>query len=189
VTDPVLNKILLNDVAHWKDRVQHAGEWGNTLNNGMETCFPGAVRVGYNPDDILQQLKDRIVLQSLPNGWITQGGGGIETLSAVPMTINEMLLQSYEGVIRVFPNWNHTKNASFNKLRAYGAFVISSSLQNEHVEYVNILSEKGRTCVMENPWPGQTVQLIRGNKTTLLSGNRLSFNTRENEIIRLREKN
>jgi alpha-L-fucosidase 2 len=187
VTDPAFNAILLNDVAHWKDRMQHPGEWGNTLNNGLETCFPAAVRVGYNSDTILQQLKDRIALQSLPNGWITQGGGGIETLSAIPMTINEMLLQSYEGVIRIFPNWNHTKNARFNKLRAYGAFVVSSSLQNGRVEFVNLLSEKGRPCVMENPWPGKTVQLIRkGKKTALLSGNRLSFNTKENEFITLR---
>jgi hypothetical protein len=184
VTDSVFNKILLSDVTHWKHRMQQAGEWGNTLNNGIETCFPGAVRVGYDPDDILQQLKDRIAVQSLPNGWITQGGGGIETLSAVPMTVNEMLLQSYEGVIRIFPNWNHAKNASFSKLRAYGAFVVSSSLQNGNIEFVNIQSEKGRTCVVENPWPGKTVQLIRsGNKAILLSGARFSFPTKENELI------
>jgi len=187
VTDSAFNAILLNDVAHWKDHMQHTGEWGNTLNNGIETCFPGAVRVGYNPDSILQQLKDRIALQSLPNGWITQGGGGIETLSAVPMTINEMLLQSYEGVIRIFPNWNHTKNARFQQLRAYGAFVVSSSLQNGRVEFVTLHSEKGRACVMENPWPGKKVQLIRkGQPTALLSGNRLSFNTTKNESITLR---
>lgn len=188
VTDPAFNQILLSDVAHWKDHLQHAGEWGNTLNNGIETCFPGAVRVGYDPDEILQQLKDRIAVQSFPNGWITQGGGGIETLSAVPMTVNEMLLQSYEGVIRIFPNWNHTKNASFNNLRAYGAFVISSRLQNEHIEFVNILSEKGRTCIMENPWPGKPVQLIRnGKKAEVLSGNRFSFETTKNELIVLKE--
>lgn len=187
VTDSTFNNILLNDVAHWKDRMQQAGEWGNTLNNGIETCFPGAVRVGYDPDDILQQLKDRIALQSLPNGWVTQGGGGIETLSAVPMTINEMLLQSYEGVLRIFPNWNHTKNASFSNLRAYGAFVISSSLQNGNIEFVNILSEKGRPCVVENPWPGKTVQLNRsGNRTALLTGKRFSFPTKENESIILK---
>lgn len=188
VTDSTFNKILLSDVAHWKDRMQHTGEWGNTLNNGIETCFPGAVRVGYNPDEILQQLKDRIAIQSLPNGWITQGGGGIETLSAVPMTINEMLLQSYEGVIRIFPNWNHTKNAAFSKLRAYGAFLISSRLQNKRIEFVNIQSEKGRTCIMENPWPGKTVQLIRnGKKAALLTGNRFSFETKENELVVLKE--
>jgi alpha-L-fucosidase 2 len=187
VTDSAFNNILLNDVAHWKDRMQQKGEWGNTLNNGLETIFPAAVRVGYDADEILQQLKDRIAIQSFPNGWITQGGGGTETLSAVPMTVNEMLLQSYEGVIRIFPNWNHTKNAGFSKLRAYGAFVISSRLHNGRIEFVTLLSEKGRTCVMENPWPGRSVQLIRnGTKAAILSGHRFSFDTKENETIVLK---
>ena len=52
---------------------------------------------------ILSYLKKRIEMDVYPNSWIVQGGGGIETLAAVPLTINEMLLQSYEGIIRVFP--------------------------------------------------------------------------------------
>lgn len=187
VTDSAFNTILLNDVAQWKDRMQQKGEWGNTLNNGIETCFPAAVRVGYNPDEILRQLKDRIAVQSFPNGFITQGGGGVETLSAVPMTVNEMLLQSYEGVIRIFPNWNHNRNAGFSKLRAYGAFLVSSSLRNERVEFVKLQSEKGRTCVIENPWPGKTVQCIRnGKNAAILSGHRFSFDTKANETIILK---
>ncbi|OQP55769.1 glycosyl hydrolase family 95 catalytic domain-containing protein [Niastella populi] len=187
VTDSAFNTILLNDVAHWKDRMQQKGEWGNTLNNGIETCFPAAVRVGYDADEILRQQKDRITVQSFPNGFITQGGGGMETLSAVPMTVNEMLLQSYEGVIRIFPNWNHNRDASFSKLRAYGAFLVSSSLRNGRIELVKLQSEKGRTCVIQNPWPGKTVQCIRnGKKTAILSGQRFSFDTKANETIILK---
>lgn len=185
-TDPVFNTILLNDVRYWKDRVQHPGEWGNTLGNGIETSFPGAVRVGYNADSIIQYLKDRLAVNPLPNLYIVQAGGGIETLAAVPLTINEMLLQSYEGIVRIFPNWNHGKDASFNNLRAYGAFVISSSLKKGKISYVKLVSEKGRPCIMENPWPGKKVQLIRNNKKSeMLEGDSFSFQTKENEVIRL----
>jgi alpha-L-fucosidase 2 len=185
-TDPTFNKILLEDVQHWKDKMHGPGDWGNTLGNGIETCFPGAVRVGYNSDSIIKYLKQRLAIHPLPNLYIVQSGGGIETLSAVPMTINEMLLQSYEGVVRIFPNWNHDKDASFNKLRAYGAFVISSNLKNGKIEVVKLLSEKGRTCVMENPWLGKKVQLIRNNKQAeILEGNTFSFQTKENEMIQL----
>ncbi|NCU06402.1 MAG: trehalose hydrolase, partial [Chitinophagaceae bacterium] len=122
----------------------------------------------------------------LPNLYIVQGCGGIETLAAVPLTINEMLLQSYEAVVRIFPNWNHTKDASFEQLRAYGAFLISSSLKNGKVQFVKIVSEKGRPCNMENPWPGKAVQLIRnGKKAEILNGNAFSFQTSENEKIEL----
>ena len=186
LTDSAFNNILLRDVSHWKDRMKNPGEWGNTLNNGIETCFPGAVRVGYNPDEILDYLKARIALQSLPNLWITQGGGGIETLAAVPLTINEMLLQSYEGVLRIFPNWNHTKDARFDQLRAYGAFLVSSRLQNGQVEYVQLISEKGRPCVLENPWPGKRIQLTRnGRKAEALSGRTVRFTTGVHERIKL----
>jgi hypothetical protein len=185
-TDPAFNSILLNDVRHWKDRMQNPGEWGNTLGNGIETSFPGAVRVGYNADSIIGYLKDRLAIDPLPNLYIVQSGGGIETLAAVPLTINEMLLQSYEGIVRIFPNWNHSKDASFNNLRAYGAFVISSSLKKGKISYVKLVSEKGRPCIMENPWPGKKVQLIRNNKKAeILEGENFSFPTRENEMIQL----
>lgn len=185
-TDSAFNRILLSDVQHWKDRVQNVGEWGNTLGNGIETCFPGAVRAGYDADSILRYLKERIVAQSFPNLYIVQSGGGIETLAAVPLTVNEMLLQSYEGIIRIFPNWNHTKDASFDKLRAYGAFVISSSLRRGKVEYVKLVSEKGRNCIIENPWPNSKVKLTRDGKTSeTVEGDTLKFGTSENEVIQL----
>jgi len=185
-TDSTFNKILLGDVQHWKDRTQNKGEWGNTLGNGIETSFPGAVRVGYNSDSIIKYLKDRLAVNPLPNLYIVQAGGGIETLAAVPLTINEMLLQSYEGIVRIFPNWNHNKDASFNNLRAYGAFIISSSIKKGKIEYVKILSEKGRQCIMENPWRDKKVQLIRNDKKAeILSGNTFHFQTKKDERLQL----
>jgi len=187
VTTPDVNKILLSDISHWKDKINQPGEWGNTLGNGIETCFPGAVRVGYNSDEILKYLKARIAMQSFPNLWITQAGGGIETLAAVPLTINEMLMQSYEGVLRIFPNWNLQKPASFHNLRAYGAFLISGQIKNSKIGFVKIYSEKGRYCIMENPWPEKEVQIIRnGKKAEKRKGNRIMFNTKVNELIELR---
>jgi alpha-L-fucosidase 2 len=40
---------------------------------------------------------------------------------------------------------------------------------------------------MENPWPGEKVQLIRdGKNAEVLMGKALTFNTRENEKINLK---
>lgn len=185
-TDPKFNKILLSDISHWKDNIASKADWANTSGNGIETCYPAAVRVGYSADSILMYLKERISAQSLPNFWITQGGGGIETLAAVPLTINEMLMQSYEGVIRVFPNWNKQKDAGFKTLRAYGAFLVSSKLEKGNIQYVDLVSEKGRVCVMENPWPGRKIKVVRGNgKTEFVEGTTVSFSTSVNERLRL----
>lgn len=187
MTDSVFNAILLNDIAHWSNKQRDPDDWGGTSNNGIETCFPAAVRVGYNSDEILDHLKKRIALHSYDNLWIVQGGGGIETLAAVPLTINEMLMQSYEGVVRIFPNWNPAKDAFFENLRAYGAFLVSSKLKSGVIESVTLLSEKGRDCRMENPWQGKKVQLIRnGVKAEILSGRIILFGTAEGEKIELR---
>lgn len=185
-TDSAFNQILLSDVGRWKERMQAPGEWANTLGNGIETCFPAAVRVGYDSDEIIKQLKDRIALQSLPNLWITADGGGTETLAAVPLTINEMMMQSYEQVIRIFPNWNKAKDASFEQLRAYGAFLVSSQLKNGKIEYVKLLSEAGRPCTIDNPWSGKKVQLTRnGQKAEVLTGKTFTFDTKRGEQLEL----
>lgn len=187
VTDSVFNAMLLNDVEQWARKQRMEDDWGNTSNNGIETCYPGAVRVGYPADEILARMKRRIEMDVHPNGWIVQGGGGIETFAAVPLAINEMLLQSYEGVIRLFPNWNRQKDASFSRLRAYGAFLVTSSLKDGTVREVDIISEKGRPCNLENPWGSQSVRIIRNGKPSeTLSGKRLKFPTATGENIKLK---
>ena len=185
MTDSSFNKILLSDVSHWGDRRKEGNDWANTLGNGVETCYPGAVRVGFSSDSILYYLKERIYLLSYPNAWIKQNGGGIETLSAVPMTINEMLLQSYEGVIRIFPNWNMRHDASFTNLRAYGAFLVSADLKNEKIAHVTIKSEQGRPCVLQNPWPECSVVVFDGKNSKIYKGKVISFPTDKNRIFEL----
>ena len=96
-------------------------------------------------------------------------------------------MQSYEGAIRIFPNWNHSRNASFTNLRAYGAFLVSSNLNNKIIESVKLFSEKGRICKMENPWKGHAVQLYRnGKKAEVLSGDFFEFKTMKGEGIELK---
>lgn len=184
-TDSAFNTILLNDVKDWEKKMNGKGSWGNTFGNGVETCFPAAVRVGYNADKILAYLKDRIEVQSFPNLWITAGGGGIETLSTVPLTVNEMMMQSYEHIIRIFPNWNKNKEASFTNLRAYGAFLVSSQISNNKINFVKLFSEAGRKCIIENPWPSKKVKVNINHKTFVLNGHTLSFETNKGDIIEL----
>lgn len=63
--------------------------------------------------------------------------------------IQEMLLQSHTGIVRLFPaipaNWS---NVSFERLRAMGAFVISAELKDGKNIHVTILPEQGGTLQM-----------------------------------------
>jgi len=67
--------------------------------------------------------------------------------------IQEMLVQSHTGVIRIFPAiplaW---KEAGFNKLRAEGAFLVSATMESGDIIDVNILSERGGKLKIFNPF-------------------------------------
>ncbi|MCP4309672.1 MAG: hypothetical protein GY790_00280 [Bacteroidetes bacterium] len=154
--------------------------------NGSNSFFPAAVRVGYDPDTILAQLQ-LYVAHTFPNGYQLDNPHGIENLSTVPNTINEMLCMGHGGVLRVFPVWPKGKDASFHSLRTHGAFLVSSELKEGVVQYVKIVSERGRDCTMENPWPGRSVSLSGSSKREqVLNGDRLKFGTGEGEIVILR---
>ncbi len=168
-TDSAFASILRKEIARWDTEPGGDGGWRNT-GNGFEGNFTVAARLGYNPEIVIGKLKARIAQASLPNLWVPQSGGFTETLSGVPSCINEMLLQGYEGIIRVFPNWLKDKDASFNNLRTHGAFLVSSQQKNGIVQYIKIVSEKGNKCVVENPW-------ARGVIVTNAAGKKIKVDT------------
>ncbi len=189
VTDSCFATILRQGIEHW-DTAEKKDERGdsnwNNLTGGFETYFTSAARLGYDGNKLLDKLKERIAKKSYPNLWVVQAGGGIETLSGVPSCINEMLLQGYEGIIRIFPVWPKEKDASFENLRTHGAFLISSSCKDGQVEYVTIVSEKGLPCKIENPWKNQNCQVIRENgKKEIYSTSQFEINTIPGEKIKL----
>jgi hypothetical protein len=117
--------------------------------------------------------------------WMGDMGIWLENFS-LPVVINECLMQSYDGTIRLFPNWDRKTDAAFTTLRAVGAFLVSSALSGGEITHLTILSEQGRRCKLHNPWPGATVRLVRDGKSPeILSGELLDFPTAVNESIRL----
>ena len=192
VTDSAFANVLRKEIERWDEPEQTGYEWYDShwdnLSNGIETYFTSAVRTGYDGNKLLEKLKERIQQTAYPNLWIPQGGGGIESLSAVPSCINEMLLQGYEGMIRVFPVWPKEKPASFRDLRTYGAFLVSSSCEAGRVKEVSIFSEQGRPCRVENPWGEETAcRLVRADgKEEVLQGEVLSLQLSKGEKVILR---
>lgn len=56
--------------------------------------------------------------------------------------------------------------------------------QDNNLSYVRIESEKGKECVVANPWPGQTVQMSRNGVTTdTITGDLLTILTRAGEVL------
>jgi alpha-L-fucosidase 2 len=179
LTDPQFAEILRKEIGRWGIEPMGDANW-NSL-QGSETYYTSAVRVGFDPDTILTRLKRAILTTKTANLFIPHGGGGIEMLSPVTSSINEMLLQGYEGVMRVFPNWPVTRDAKFENLRTYGAFLVSSEIKNSSVEFIRITSEKGRECKLLNPWSNRAILIEKAAESGMVpfeqTGSTILFNT------------
>jgi hypothetical protein len=159
---------------------------GWTDENGTNTFYPAAARVGYNPATILSKLDGWIDSHAQPSFWINSGGGGVEGFNTVPSTVSEMLMQSFQGNIIVFNDWPSGTNAHFGDNLAYGNFLVSSAIDNNSVLYVRIISHAGQTASIANPWPGQSAQFYRnGANEGTLSGATFSIATSTNDVILL----
>jgi hypothetical protein len=171
-------KMILDDLNEWNDSIWvHYG-------NAFQTVFIGAARVGYNADSLMIKARRKIEQYAYPNLHISAGGGGVETCSGIPGMINEMMLQGHEGIIRIFPVFPSNQKASFYRLRAFGAFLFSSKIENGIVRLIIIESEKGKNCTIVNPWPDKKITLYRDGKIAeTLAGNNVTFATRTGELI------
>lgn len=114
---------------------------------------------------------------------------GMEPISNYCTAINEMMLQSNEDKIRVFPAipsvWDTTKLAF--TLLARGAFIVSAERNEQaQVTMVGIKSLKGNLCRLQNPWPGKKNIVIHeknGNNKVV------KFRMKENDVIVFPTKN
>jgi len=160
------------------------GRWND--GNGTDTFYPAAARVGHDPNDILTHLESWVKGNTYPNLHIHTGGGGIENLNTVPSTVSEMLLQSFQGKLRLFADWPSDKDARFGDLRAYGAFLVSSDRRAGSVKYARIVSEVGGKAVLVNPWPTGAVRLFKnGADAGTLNGAELSLDTAPGDVLHL----
>jgi hypothetical protein len=81
-----------------------------------------------------------------------RAGAWSESLG-VNAPLQEMMLQSWDGALRVFPAWPRTVDARFETFRAEDAFLVSASWSQGQVQSLEILSERGARCQLYPPWP------------------------------------
>jgi len=92
--------------------------------------------------------------------------------------LTEMLLQSYDGVVRVFPAMPSHWSGAF-RLKVVGGFLVEAILQEGEVGSLKITSERGGPLRIELPWPDKTEEVVTLDE----SGAKLSCERHGNEII------
>ena len=105
-----------------------------------------------------------------------------EAAANVTAGINEMLLQSSKGVLRVFPALARGQDAMFT-LWGEGGFVVTSERYQGEVRYVAIRSTRGGVCRLSDPWPGEALTVRCGYEHIELArqGDELCFDTEAGE--------
>ena len=103
----------------------------------------------------------------------------------LPAVVNECLMQSWDGTIRLFPNWPKDKDATFQDLRAAGAFLVSASQVGGRIGEIRIKCEAGGQLNLLLPWgTGATVQTER--ETLRVDKNFISMQTKVGQVVVIR---
>jgi len=106
---------------------------------------------------------------------------GMESMSVLACAMNESLLQSYDGVIRVAPAVTQDQNAQFT-LHAQDGFIVSSEIKNGKVLWISVISRFGKKCRIQNPWEN-TYIYKNGSKTACIKQQTIEFPTSKNDIF------
>ena len=115
------------------------------------------VRLGHDPLDVYERHTRSIVhvngCQTYPRD---SGYSHLIFMHFLgwPVVVNESLVQSYSGQIRVAPV-KLSRTARFARLRSAGAFLLSGEIEpGGKVSYLALTSEAGRPCELVRPWEG-----------------------------------
>jgi len=150
----------------------------------------------FDGDGAAQALKTFATCFCLPNSFHANGDQtktGKSKFTYRPFTLEgnfafaaglqEMLLQSHSGTVRVFPavpaSW---KDVSFERLRAQGAFLVSATRTHGQVMEVTVVSEKGGRLRLANPFETAFTVDTRWHRA---SEPVLELDTKPGQVIRL----
>jgi hypothetical protein len=130
------------------------------------------------------------------NGLYAEAGPCFETPHGMTNSLLEMLIQSQEPIIQVFPAipdaW---EEASFENLRAEGAFLVSAARKSGQTAFVIIKSENGgiTTIVTSIPASAMIVSSNMGKPIYQLKEEQnktyITLNTKLGETITISHKN
>lgn len=106
----------------------------------------------------------------------------MESMSVLSTAMNESMLQSYDGVIRIAPAFSSNRTGRFT-LHAEGGFIISSEIKTGEVQWICIKSLYGNTCMLELPWKMAYMRSDMKKKSQVIDKSITEITTKPNEVI------
>ncbi len=109
----------------------------------------------------------------------------MESMSVMATAMNEALLQSYDGLFRVFPA---TQDGRFT-LHARGGFIVSAEKVAGEVQWICIQSLYGNACKLQLPWGNAVLHSNMKKKNKIVQDELAEFKTKTGEVIIVYPKN
>ena len=111
--------------------------------NAVSSFYAIGARIGFDPAYMTDRLREWNAETTFPNLLHNVGGGCLEYCVVNALALNETALQSHQGVVRIFPNWDARLDCEYENLRADGAFLVSAAIRGGRVSHAVIVSEQG----------------------------------------------
>ncbi|WP_375585819.1 glycoside hydrolase family 95-like protein [Cyclobacterium xiamenense] len=184
-----------NDRKIIENTLAHLDNLGSSNWTGYSFAWLGNLKArAGDGEGAAQALRDFASSFVLPNSFHVNGdqsGTGKSNFTYRPFTlegnfafaagIQEMLIQSHTGLVRLFPaipaDW---QDVSFTNLRTQGALLVAASRSNGNVNRVEITAEKGGKLRIENPFG---TDVFTADKTYETEGMQLMLDLAEGEKV------
>ena len=142
---PEEHDIILRSINHWGNP-----KIPNTWTQAVISSMYSSMQMGTKA---LEHLNLALATRNLSSTFMHAEGGSpcSETYGGLSRMLLDMLIQSWNGKIRIFPGvapeW---QEAVFYHLRAEGGFLVSANRKNGATEWIEIESLAGEPCILEH---------------------------------------
>ncbi len=106
----------------------------------------------------------------------------MESMAVFATALNESLLQSHDGILRVAPAFSAKKSARFT-LHAVGGFEVSAEVNSGEVQWIGIKSLQGNVCQLHSPWAKAKVYANGKKQRHEAERGVISFKTKKSDMI------
>lgn len=106
----------------------------------------------------------------------------MESMSVLTAAMNESLLQSFDGILRIAPAFPASRSGRFT-LHAVGGFIVSAEMKAGTVQWVCIKSKSGNVCSVKIPWEKATLHSNLRKVRALINKDITEIKTLAGEII------
>lgn len=154
------------DVVTWQSSAGQRELFARTIesiqwNGNNSMVMLGVARARLDMSGTLDWMREEIQSRLRPNGTLTlnrlghhfNNFGHYTEQFAATMVLSELLIQSVDDVIRIFPAWPQQQDARFRRLRTQGGFLVSSSFVDGKIDSVEVESTVGGPLRLVSPWP------------------------------------